>query len=131
MSIILEDTTESLVVTLGGANSHDFIATIERYSGGERAGDAVETSEEVNVAVTTANTSVVAAPVSGQRKRIKRLSVRNTTANSTTVALSKRVNTTNYAIGPTVTLADGQSVIWDESGKPTVYNKTGEAKAAA
>jgi hypothetical protein len=129
--ILLEATTETLVVTLGGANAHDFIATYETLGPGQKQGEGELGSQETALAATTANTVILAAPASGVRKVLKRLSVRNGTANSTTVAISKRVSSTNYAIGPTITLADGQSAVVEGDGRIVVYNKTGEKKADA
>lgn len=129
--IVLDGTTESLVVTLGGANSHDFMAVVETIGPGQSPGQGQLVAVEVNVAVTTANSAIVAAPTAGTVKIIRELSVRNMTANSTTVALSKRVGSTNYAIGSTVTLTSGQSFKIDAEGRTWVYNLTGEKKADA
>lgn len=129
--IVLNDSTESLVVTLGGANSHDFLVAHEVLSAGGRKNDGEPKEQNTNVAATTANTAILAAPATSTRKVVKKISVRNMTANSTTVAISKRVSTTNYAIGPTFTLASGESLVMDEEGRYTMYNATGTKKADA
>lgn len=123
------DLSESLVATLGGANKHDFTASFTDYIKGQ--GDlTVKGGETYTYSATTANRPVVSAPPAGVVRVIDSVTVRNTTANSTTVAFEKVSSSTDYAL-LTVTLASGQSVAIDREGKFTVYNATGEPKAAA
>ena len=128
--MLVLNANEALKITLGGANSHDYDASFLTIPSGGRLAEGLPEGNAGNVA-TTSQTTVVSAPASGSRRVITRLSVRNKTANSTTVLVVKTVSSTDYAVAATITLASGQAVIFGDDGKPVVYNATGEKKADA
>lgn len=129
--LVLDNTTKTLSITLGGTNAHHVVVDYLLIPAGGRLADAVPGSQVTSVAVTS-ETTVLSAPSAGQIKQVIRLSVRNTTANSTTNFIGLAVSgDATYKIGATTTLASGQAVVYDRDGKPKVYNATGEEKAAA
>jgi hypothetical protein len=128
--IVLKDTTESLVFTLGGSNSHAYTANFAKITPGGRAADAIASST-TGVIATTAETALVAAPAAGFTHVCTSFFVRNDTAITTTVQVAKDISGTNRNISPLVSLTSGQSLFWSEETGFKIYLIDGGEKAAA
>lgn len=119
--ITLNGTTETLQVTLGGANSHDFVINYDDVSAG---GVQVPNGTAVNVAVTD-QTALLSAPAEGGKKIVRSIHVRNKTANTTTVSIAKKVSSTSYTFTSAISLASGESADWVPGKGWTVYTSGG------
>lgn len=118
------DTTESLTVTLGGSNRHDFTATFEEIPTGGRVGEGTLKATSGSPA-TTAAATIMAAPGALSKRVLRTLFVRNTTVTTTTVTLSKVIASTVYAVSGAISLASGESFCYGVDGKITMYTSTG------
>lgn len=123
--MIVLKAAETLTVTLGGANSHDFTVSGEDivFASGVQK-DSMWGVLSTNVAVTT-ETTISAAPATGATRNVMSIFGRNNTASSTTVLIKKVVGTTHYSLTPTFTLASGEAFIIDTLGKLTCYLANG------
>lgn len=120
--------TESLVVTQSAAESHDYHVSMDVLSAGK---EATPDATSLNIAVSTADQTVVAAPtVSDQKKVIKSIFVRNRTANTTTLTFKTLVSGgTARVISPAISLASGQALFYSEATGWKVYDSDGTVTA--
>lgn len=109
--IVLQDTTESLVATLGGANAHDWVVSWDDVSVG---GQVTHNGAEGQATAAAAFTLV---PVATEGKRVVRsIQVRNTTSNTTTIVFGKKKSSTTRAISSAISLASGESLHYGPNG---------------
>lgn len=118
-------TTESLTLTLGGANAHNYTATYETLAPGAKVGEGVMKSKS-GAPATTAAATIMPAPTTGGINVLRTLFVRNTTAVTTTVTLKKVISgDATYVLTGDISLASGESFAYDSTGKITMYTITG------
>lgn len=128
--IVLKNATESLVMTLGGANAHAYSANFLKLPAGARMADAIPSSNQGSIAATT-ETALVAAPGEGVIHVVTSFFIRNDTANTTTVVIAKDVSGTNRNISPVISLTSGQSLFWSAEKGFKIFLIDGTEKAAA
>jgi hypothetical protein len=76
-------------------------------------------------------TSILAAPASGVSRKVKHLSIRNTSSTaSINVTLQKDVSGTNIALTPVVTLQAGECLFMNSNGEFSVMDTTGRIKTS-
>ncbi len=125
--IVLRDSTESLVATLGGANAHDWHVSYEQEVAG---GGPVISKAASGQATAAAAFTLVAAPATGAT-RINSIHVRNTTANTTTIVFGTKISTTTRAITPLISLTSGQCATYESGSGWQIYLISGAKQAAA
>jgi hypothetical protein len=126
-SLLLDATTKSLEVQTSAAVSTDYVVSYADHT----SSAFTPGLSQGNISTAT-TTTILAAPGASTQRQVKWVSVTNRSATTAqTVTLKLDVSATEYALGPAVTLAAGESLRVDATGGFTVLSATGRAREYA
>ena len=125
--IVLRDSTETLTITLGGTNAHEWHTSYEQFGPGQAGPEPKANSGTI----ATTDQTAICSPGTGGAARIKSIYIRNTTGNTTTVHVESKISSTSRSLTPAISLASGEGLGYESGSGWQVYLTNGNRKAAA
>lgn len=125
--LILNGANEKIQVITGSAADIEVLAAWADNNAG-----VISIGSTPTASITTATTTdVVAAPGASKQRNVRHLNARNNHASASTTILIQHTDGTIVTSLWNGTLLAGEIVVFDQGGRWTIYDSTGNVKAAA